>query len=391
MSHWKSLKENTIYTFGLIQIDIVGHSKWSAPDIRQKQTKANLRNYLGAFAKYNLDVRELHWAGDGGSFFIPIIKPENDYDLLVYCALHFLHSLDEFNGTPILNTIGEPINIRVSCHVGQLIYSSNYGNLHSPALNYFFKYEREISSESTVTITEELYQQLTKKDLRDNFKEVESHGYRIGTQHYAKRLYRYIRHEIILSQAEPKGEYERNLPIAKEKKLLIARYVVDRFIRDNDALLLDAGTSVFFVAKTLVDRWRVNKASWSKLAIRTHSLPCWSALSEINDGSIDNWLIGGRFNSSIQAFLDPGHAQDVMEDFFPTVTIIGVNSLSTEGAFYCEDKDELPIKQLFVKKDTETRIILADDTKIGIAKAERFVTLDELFKNDKGIVLVVTN
>lgn len=203
MSHWEHLNESREYICGLIQVDIAGHSEWKGAKVFQKQTKENLRKYLKSFAEPYLDIHELHWAGDGGSYLIPILEPEKDYDSLVYCAIHFLYSLDLFNRLPIFNRLGFPITIRISCHEGRIHYSSDYGNLHGQALNYFFKYEREIGSENTVTITEEIYQNLTDHDLKEQFVEIESHEYKVGNQRYSNQLYRYTyNHEPLHKEAE---------------------------------------------------------------------------------------------------------------------------------------------------------------------------------------------
>lgn len=159
MSHWEHLNENTEYIFGLIQVDIARHSEWKTPDIHKKQTKENLSRYLKSFAEHNLDIHELDWAGNGGSYFIPIRDPEKDYNSLVYCAIHFLRSLELFNRLPNFNRLGFPITIRISCHEGRILYSSDKGNLHGQALNYFLKHkERSV---------QKIQLQLQKRYIRD--------------------------------------------------------------------------------------------------------------------------------------------------------------------------------------------------------------------------------
>lgn len=206
MSHWEHLIENKEDIFGFIQVDIAGHSEWKGADIHKKQTKENLHRYLKSFAESNLDIRELKWEGDGGSYYIPMLDQEKDYNSLVYCAIHFLYSLEHFNRLPNFNRLGFPIAIRISCHEGRIHYSSDSGNLHGEALNYFLKYEREIGSENTVTITEEIYQRLTDNYLRNQFNEIESHEYKVGGHSYSKQLYRTYTREP--SQVQVFGTYK---------------------------------------------------------------------------------------------------------------------------------------------------------------------------------------
>ncbi len=392
MTRWNSLQEDREYIFGLMQIDVVGHSRWLAPDISQKQTKENLRKYVSSFAEHNLGIRELHWAGDGGSYFIPITDPRKDYDALVYCAIHILHSLNQFNNLPILNTMGIPLTLRISCHEGRLIYGADYANLHGRALNYFLKHEREIGSSNTVTITEEIYQRITSVHLHNHFTQIESHEYTVGNQTYTNRLFRYATPSEPQAEIPTRGDYASNLGVAADKKALVARYVVDNnFVKDTSSYLLDAGTSVFHVAKAFVDEWRNRTSRWSKLTIRTHNLACWTVLQAINDGSVDTWLIGGRFNYSLNAFLDPREFPKLLENFFPTVVVVGVDAISKDGIFYCGERDEYPIKRQIVRCNTEALIIVAHDDKIGKRKGERFATLPELFGARCDRVHIITN
>lgn len=77
--------------------------------------------------------------------------------------------------------------------------------------------------------------------------------------------------------------------------------------------------------------------------------------------------------------------------FFPTVTVIGVNGLSGKGAFYCGEEDELLVKTLFIRRPARTRVIVAHDAKLGVSKGDVFATLEELFDNNGGDVIVLTN
>jgi predicted amino acid-binding ACT domain protein len=199
---WDVFAESVEYVFGFFQIDISKSSELSGPEKYKQQTKANLRQFVTPILEGIYSARLLSWPGDGGSFLFPF-SAELDYDNMVTAALHVQKAMEIFNSLRVHNLLSpNGLSVRISCHEGRAHYAQKPSDMHGKAMNYFLKYERDIGQVKTVTITQEVFDNLKSRDLKKLFKLESRHNYIMGGKPYSRELYRTI-------GTEPGAERER--------------------------------------------------------------------------------------------------------------------------------------------------------------------------------------
>lgn len=186
---WEDLKDGQLGVFGFVQVDTTKSSDLKGPEGNIQKTKENLKLFLTNILEA-YGARLLDWAGDGGAFAFLIQDPSKDYDDMVIGAIQILLNMPLFNSLKKFNLLNQELCLRISCHVGQAHFHKEAGLMHSKALNYFLKFEREIGRENSVTITEDVYSQLVDDDLKGMFEQTEPHDYSIGGKRYSKALYK---------------------------------------------------------------------------------------------------------------------------------------------------------------------------------------------------------
>lgn len=66
-----------------------------------------------------------------------------------------------------------PLNLRVFCHVGEVIYHKDHGNIHGDCINFTAKMEKSLGLSGSVVVTNSLYSQLRHHRLKQMFTKVE--------------------------------------------------------------------------------------------------------------------------------------------------------------------------------------------------------------------------
>jgi DeoR family fructose operon transcriptional repressor len=139
-----------------------------------------------------------------------------------------------------------------------------------------------------------------------------------------------------------------------DEKRRIARLAASR-VRDNEVILLDAGTTVHEIARVLRER--------RSLTIVTNSLPAAFEFSECVGTTV--LLIGGHLNADRQATSGP-LASDFLKDIHVDRAFIGVNGVSELGGWTVVDFEAVQLKRAMMLRAREV-IVVADHSKLGEA------------------------
>jgi DeoR/GlpR family transcriptional regulator of sugar metabolism len=193
----------------------------------------------------------------------------------------------------------------------------------------------------------------------------------------------------------PRGLYIRTkMHEVSEAKRMIAEHVAINYIKDFDAVLLDAGSTAEMIAEEMFVRRRF-------LSVLTNNMGAYAAFTrarEIVTGEINleelppnrgNELLitGGRYIDIYESLLGEGATTSII-DFTPNVIIIGTSGLRCEEGIFCHGAEESAVKKLLLTKQTDIRLIAADWTKIGKRNAHSFGPIEQLGVNAKQAVVV---
>ena len=163
---WDSLSDERV-EFGLLQLDIVGHSHIDASDRALKMAKDRFRAEIEGIAFYH-NGKLFSWAGDGGCFMF-LTGDGEGFNTLVRTALEMLGALPAINKTIRAGTdLQEDFRVRISCDYGTARYDRDPSKMHAGFINSFLKHERWIAVPDTVCITEGVRNQLNAT-LRERF------------------------------------------------------------------------------------------------------------------------------------------------------------------------------------------------------------------------------
>ncbi len=151
----------------------------------------------------------------------------------------------------------------------------------------------------------------------------------------------------------------------RAEKRAIAEEALAR-IDENDALLLDAGTTTLALAQLL-------KKRFSRLFIVTNSVPI--AL-ELAGTPFELVLTGGTVRHHSGALIGPV-AVAALDGFHVDKAFLGATGVSLEKGYTTPNPLEAETKRAMLRA-AETRIVLADSSKLGHATLARFARLEEV-------------
>jgi len=196
----------------------------------------------------------------------------------------------------------------------------------------------------------------------------------------------------------PRGRYfQAKMGSWTEEKLQIASFIVDKYVKDFDSVIIDSGTTLELVAEKMFARKRF-------LSVLTNNMGAYASYTRAQDlatgettvkgGSLNGnelLITGGRYVDVYEALLGNDTAKS-MEQFTSNVTIIGISGLRCEEGVFCHGEEEAIVKRILWEKPTDIRVIAADWSKIGKRDAHVFGKLKD-FKNDinKNAVVVTCN
>ena len=140
----------------------------------------------------------------------------------------------------------------------------------------------------------------------------------------------------------------------RDEKRRIARVAAAR-VRDNETVLLDAGTTVTEMTPFLLER--------RGLTVVTNSLP--TAFELADAGGVGVILIGGMVHSERRATLGP-LATEFLRDMKVDRAFIGVNGVAEDAGFTVVDFDAAQVKRAMMARAREV-VVVADHSKLGEA------------------------
>ena len=149
----------------------------------------------------------------------------------------------------------------------------------------------------------------------------------------------------------PYSERER---ANQAEKMRIAT-VAAKLVRDNETVLIDAGTTNFEIASRLKDR--------TGLTVVTNSLEAAWTLMDAPNGNIQVVLMGGNLHMQRRATLGPLAAEFLNRLYFDRA-FIGVNGVHPEAGYTAVDFDAANLKRAMVEHAREV-LIVADQSKLG--------------------------
>lgn len=158
--------------------------------------------------------------------------------------------------------------------------------------------------------------------------------------------------------------FDDKAAIAAAEKERIAAAAL-RFIKPNDSVFLDGGSTVLAVARLLVEMNRVT--------VVTNSLGVISVLSSAGPRVI---AVGGEFRRLSRTFVGP-LTQAVIDKLKVDVAFMGTIGLSTTDGMTTTDPREAYTKELVMSHAGKV-VLLADSSKIGKVSFVRFDNMENV-------------
>jgi DeoR/GlpR family transcriptional regulator of sugar metabolism len=174
-------------------------------------------------------------------------------------------------------------------------------------------------------------------------------------------------------------------------KNLIGQYVAATYLKEGDPILLDAGTSLYAVAKAIAAK-TISEPDRCHFTVLTHNLPAFEVLvrEARKEAHLNVVLAGGRYDADLNALFG-NQTVFAIQDFFPRVVVIGISGLIGNLGVFCHgNTEELDVKRAIFSKHARDRIIVADYTKMGIGDAMRFGEA-QAFRTGVERCILVTN
>lgn len=173
-----------------------------------------------------------------------------------------------------------------------------------------------------------------------------------------------VEYEIV----EP-AHTKRNSTNIEEKRKIAE--VAASFVKDNDSIVIDEGTTTLQMIKHIVDR--------KNLTIVTSSCTALAQLigyqnKEIFDGEIV--FIGGKINSKHQRAAD-SMSVEMMRNIFVNKSFISSEGVSLNFGVNSLDKDKAALSREYIRNSKES-ILLCDHSKIDITTTFKIADLKEI-------------
>ncbi len=167
--------------------------------------------------------------------------------------------------------------------------------------------------------------------------------------------------------------FDDKTSIARKEKQQIVE-TAKQFIKPNDTIFLDGGSTVLALASMLADM--------KKLTVVTNSLRVVNALSS---GGPKTILVGGELRHLSQTFVGP-LTQPIINQLYVDTAFIGTIGLSSERGMTTTDPREAFTKELIMSHARQV-VLLADSTKIGKVSFVNFGKLEDVdvLITDQGI------
>jgi DeoR family transcriptional regulator of aga operon len=171
---------------------------------------------------------------------------------------------------------------------------------------------------------------------------------------------------------------DEDIHVNIEKKISIARYIVDKLIQDNDYLFLDSGSTMLQIARFLVQK--------SKITIATNSIDILAELYHQPD--INTLILGGSLSIRSSSMHGP-YAIDRLKELKVSKSILSCDGIILGQGFFTNHDIEATLNPFALKTaSTGNKYIAADSTKIGKLSPYKFADFKDvdLFITDSDIL-----
>jgi DeoR/GlpR family transcriptional regulator of sugar metabolism len=163
-----------------------------------------------------------------------------------------------------------------------------------------------------------------------------------------------------------------------QAKQLVAKYIVKEFLHDGDSILLDAGTSLYPIAKCIV-QMAEEEPEHTHFTIMTHNYRAFEILvTAPREANLNIILAGGRYDQDLVALFG-AQTTNNYATFFPRAVIIGISGFVADIGLFCHgNTEEIQLKEDIFRKTCLRRIIVADHSKLGVMDSFRFGKTTEM-------------
>lgn len=164
--------------------------------------------------------------------------------------------------------------------------------------------------------------------------------------------------------------FEKREGEKRDSRVTIANYVVDKYLREGDSILIDAGTSLSPIAEHVAAR-ALERPETTHFTIMTHNYKAFQIMVDKvpSEANVNIVLAGGRYDRDLNALFGP-QTITAYQRFFPRVVLIGISGMvSVQGLFCHGNTEELAVKEVICQKSARDRIVIADYRKLGLPDA----------------------
>ncbi|MHA1340420.1 MAG: DeoR/GlpR family DNA-binding transcription regulator [Promethearchaeota archaeon] len=155
-----------------------------------------------------------------------------------------------------------------------------------------------------------------------------------------------------------------------EKKIAIARFIIDNIINDGDFIFLDSGSTILQIAKALVAK--------KKITVATNSIDIMAELFHQSD--VNTLIIGGTLSMKSSSLHGP-YAIERLKEIKVGKCFMSCDGIVIDGninGFYTNHDIEATLNPYALKTaEKKNRYIVADSTKIGKMGAYKFADFSD--------------
>lgn len=163
--------------------------------------------------------------------------------------------------------------------------------------------------------------------------------------------------------------YSTRINLYKDVKTSIARYAVDKYVKEGMTIALDAGSTCHFMAQYILEKDM-------KCTIVTNAFNIINLLSKSD--KITLFCAGGYLDKEHNSYHD-AFALKCMEEVYTDLCFLSPNGINEESEITSSSEAENPIKQLMMKNAKKT-YILADHSKFERKATVPLAKFDEIEK-----------
>jgi DeoR family transcriptional regulator, fructose operon transcriptional repressor len=151
---------------------------------------------------------------------------------------------------------------------------------------------------------------------------------------------------------------EKEVQLQKEKKAIAMEAV--KFIENGESILLDSGTTTFYLAKEL--------RHFTSLQVVTNSIPCANELKDVP--GIEIVLCGGFLRSETLALVGP-FADMCLSKIHVDKSFIATNGVNVESGLTTPNLNEATTKKHMIENSKKV-FLVTDHSKIGQVSFAKF-------------------